>query len=91
MKYPTLNYIPYSERSKLPKVPGVYIFITDKGIPSYIGTSTDLNNRVCTHNRSEGAAYVGYFVKDIEDKEERLALETSLIKHYKPTLNVMYI
>jgi len=83
----------------LPDQPGVYIFKDDTGRPIYVGKAKSLRSRVRSyfqesHGADEKRARMLDLAGDletilVENEEEALALESNLIKQYKPRYNII--
>ena len=83
----------------LPDQPGVYIFKDDAGRPIYVGKAKSLRSRVRSYfQESHGADEKRERMLDlagdletilVENEEEALALESNLIKQYKPRYNII--
>ncbi len=84
---------------KLPKKPGVYVFLDKNNSILYVGKAIKLKNRVLSYiNKSylkqspktlkmmELATNIDYYLTDTE--VEALILESNLIKKYKPPYNI---
>ena len=83
----------------LPDQPGVYIFKDDAGRPIYVGKAKSLRSRVRSYfQESHGADEKRDQMLDlaadfetilVENEQEALALESNLIKQYKPRYNII--
>ena len=80
--------------SGVPAQPGIYFFIDDSEI-IYIGETINLNGRMLEHRKL--LAYnitidihllLSYRNANLSDSKERKALESALIKRFKPALNI---
>lgn len=78
----------------LPKGPGVYIFKDGKGVPLYVGKSTNVAERVKSHLGSTGPKARGILKQaasvqsiPVDYELEALLLEARLIQKYKPRFN----
>lgn len=84
-----------SEVLKMPQIPGVYIFLDDKGSKLYIGKAKNLKNRVYSYfsnklyqktaNMVAQARQIAYIPVDSEF--EALLLEAKLVRKHKPKYN----
>ena len=83
---------------KLPKVPGVYVYINEKGKIIYIGKAKNIKSRVSSY--FQGNLQLGtktyalvqnifdmYYIEALSELEA-IILESSLIKKHKPKYNV---
>lgn len=87
-----------SDAANLPRKPGVYFFIDEKGGIIYIGKATNLKNRVLSYFHASYSAnrpieMMMHKVADIKTQEtdsvlEALILESNLIKKYQPKYNI---
>ncbi len=84
--------------SALPRRPGVYRMIDDRGRVVYVGKAADLRKRVASYLRRTGLApktrALMNHVRDIEvtvtrTESEALILENNLIKSLKPRYNIL--
>ncbi len=83
----------------LPDQPGVYIFKDDAGRPIYVGKAKSLRSRVRSyfqdsHSVDEKRDQMLDLAADletilVENEQEALALESNLIKQYKPRYNII--
>lgn len=90
---------PKEKALKLPKKPGVYIMLDEKGEVIYVGKAKKLYNRVNSYFRNNSAhnlktrlmvSQISNFDYIITDTEfEALVLENSLIKRHKPKYNIL--
>lgn len=82
----------------LPDQPGVYIFKDDAGRPIYVGKAKSLRQRVRSYFHESRAAdekreHMLELAQDfdiilVENEKEAMALESNLIKQYKPRYNI---
>lgn len=82
----------------LPDQPGVYIFKDDAGRPIYVGKAKSLRQRVRSYFQESRAAdekreHMLELAQDfdiilVENEKEAMALESNLIKQYKPRYNI---
>lgn len=82
----------------LPDQPGVYIFKDDAGRPIYVGKAKSLRQRVRSYFQESRAAdekreHMLDLARDfetilVENEKEAMALESNLIKQYKPRYNI---
>ena len=82
----------------LPDSPGVYIFKDDAGRPIYVGKAKSLRQRVRSYFQESRAAdekreHMLDLAQDFEtilvdNEKEAMALESNLIKQYKPRYNI---
>lgn len=86
----TLPWLPLEERSKLPKLTGIYFAVDSSDKAQYIGKATNLRSRWESHHKYEELSSI----KDVRiaylfiDAVELLTdIETSLIKWFNPPLN----
>lgn len=82
----SLPSLPFS--ASAPRTAAVYFLISGDGDLLYIGQSGNLRSRLQAHRRDKkkaGAAVVHYV--EVEDKQERLALEAAYIAFLLPKLN----
>lgn len=86
------------ELSKIPDLPGVYIFKDKKGKVLYIGKAKNLKNRLKSYfqsseldqRKSKMVELINDFSFIVTSNEfEALVLEANLIKQYKPPFNVL--
>ena len=91
------KFIKVSERSKLPKKPGVYILYEKEKTPLYIGKASNLRERVKNHftqpNHKDNLFInkikkIGYI--PLKSEIEALIEEAKLIKKYQPKFNVLF-
>ncbi|HEV2352046.1 MAG TPA: excinuclease ABC subunit UvrC [Terriglobia bacterium] len=83
----------------LPDQPGVYIFKDDAGRPIYVGKAKSLRQRVRSYFQESRAAdekreHMLDLAADfetilVENEKESMALESNLIKQYKPRYNII--
>ena len=82
---------------QIPRSPGVYIFMDDRGKPVYVGKAVALRPRVRSYFGAGDARLVTQFIADkaktmdfivTGSAKEALILENSLIKKHAPLLNV---
>jgi excinuclease ABC subunit C len=83
----------------MPDQPGVYIFKDDAGRPIYVGKAKSLRSRVRSyfqdsHSVDEKRDQMLDLAADletilVENEQEALALESNLIKQYKPRYNII--
>jgi excinuclease ABC subunit C len=83
----------------LPDQPGVYIFKDDAGRPIYVGKAKSLRQRVRSYFQESRAAdekreHMLDLAADLEtilvnSEKEAMALESNLIKQYKPRYNII--
>jgi excinuclease ABC subunit C len=90
---------PREQAASLPEKPGVYLFKDAAGTVLYVGKATSLRSRVRSYflesrwvdaktgSLSREIAEIETIV--VENAQEALALENSLIKQYQPKFNVM--
>lgn len=91
-----VKIIDIKEISKLPQVPGVYLFYGEKRQLFYIGKASNLKKRVKDHFQSP-IYKDNLFIKDVKKIEyipldseiEALILESQLIKKKKPKFNIL--
>jgi excinuclease ABC subunit C len=86
---------------RLPKGPGVYLFLDAKRKPVYIGKARSLRSRVRSYfgRNEDGRVYYPFILKNTADIEwvvtandkEALLLENNLIKREKPRFNVKLV
>jgi DNA polymerase-3 subunit epsilon len=81
---------------RLPRGPGVYLFLGEKGIPLYVGKSVDIRSRVLSHfsdaKRSDKELRLSQEVRDIDWIEtagelSALLREAELVKELSPIFN----
>src|SRR5579863_9616075 len=82
----------------LPDQPGVYIFKDDAGRPIYVGKAKSLRQRVRSYFQESRVAdekreHMLELAQDfetilVENEKEAMALESNLIKQYKPRYNI---
>ncbi len=82
----------------LPDQPGVYIFKDDAGRPIYVGKAKSLRQRVRSYFQESRAVdekreHMLDLAQDfetilVENEKEAMALESNLIKQYKPRYNI---
>ncbi|MDR1918429.1 MAG: excinuclease ABC subunit UvrC [Tannerellaceae bacterium] len=84
--------------SVLPEKPGCYQYLDEKGVIIYVGKAKNLKKRVSSYfNKTHDNYKTQVLVKHIRDikyiivdnEEDALHLENSLIKQYRPRYNVM--
>lgn len=83
---------------ELPRVPGVYLYRSDKGKVIYVGKAVNLKNRVSSYFHGEHDPKTQELVKNTANLEwievgsefEALVLEADLIKRYKPKYNIRF-
>mgnify|MGYP001338932570 FL=1 len=76
----------YRSRKDLPTdTPGVYFLFDDE--LQYIGQSQDIRSRLSGHHVYEDGKYLIGVLAPIEDRQERIKIEQSLIRQLAPTLN----
>ncbi|HLY60985.1 MAG TPA: excinuclease ABC subunit UvrC [Terriglobia bacterium] len=83
----------------LPDQPGVYIFKDDAGRPIYVGKAKSLRQRVRSYFQESRAAdekrermldlAADFETILVENEKEAMALESNLIKQYKPRYNII--
>ncbi len=83
----------------LPKQPGVYRFVDEKGVILYVGKAKSLKNRLASYfgERKDRAFKTRNLVKHadhieftiVETEADALLLENTLIKKFQPRYNVM--
>jgi excinuclease ABC subunit C len=82
----------------IPEMPGCYQYFDEKGMIIYVGKAKNLKKRVSSYfNKTHNNIKTNVLVKHIRDikyiivnnEEDALHLENSLIKQYKPRYNVM--
>lgn len=87
------------DQRRLPKTPGVYLFLDQRDYPLYIGKSLNLRSRVASYlrdgrssqdERIQRMVHEARALRHIETETELLALllEDSLIKKYLPVYNI---
>lgn len=86
---------------RLPKGPGVYLFMNEKGKPVYIGKARSLRSRVRSYfgRNEDGRVFYPFILKNTADidwvvtanDKEALLLENNLIKQHKPRFNVKLV
>ena len=90
------EFRPY--REQLPNEPGIYRYIGDKERILYIGKAKNLKKRVSSYfNKNHDSARLNMLVRKIRhievtvvnNEQEALLLENSLIKKHKPKYNIM--
>jgi excinuclease ABC subunit C len=84
--------------SIIPEMPGCYQYLDEKGTIIYVGKAKNLKKRVSSYfNKTHRNIKTNVLIKHIQDikyiivnnEEDALHLENSLIKQYKPRYNVM--
>jgi excinuclease ABC subunit C len=82
----------------IPETPGCYQYFDEKGVIIYVGKAKNLKKRISSYfNKIHNNIKTNVLVKNIRDikyiivdnEEDALHLENSLIKQYKPRYNVM--
>ena len=95
--YPIRNQS-LSNRDRLPKLPGVYLFRDQKGMVIYVGKALNLSNRVSSYfltttdekplQLRKVAVSISLILTDSEFNA--LLLESSLIKKHRPKYNIIH-
>jgi excinuclease ABC subunit C len=85
--------------SRLPPLPGVYLYKGDGGQVLYVGKAKNLHNRVRSYFAEDklAEAKTGTLIREareveyilVDNEKEALALENNLIKQWKPRFNVL--
>jgi len=85
--------------SRLPPLPGVYLYKGDGGQVLYVGKAKNLHNRVRSYFAEDklAEAKTGTLIQEareveyilVDNEKEALALENNLIKQWKPRFNVL--
>ncbi len=86
---------------RVPKAPGVYLFLGPKGKPIYIGKARSLRSRVRSYfgKTEDGRFFFPFIVKHAADidwivtanDKEALLLENNLLKQHRPRFNVKLV
>lgn len=85
----------------IPRSPGVYLFLDEKGKPIYVGKARSLRARVRSYfgRNEDGRVMFPFIVRSVADIEwvvtandkEALLLENNLIKQHRPKFNIRLV
>jgi DNA polymerase-3 subunit epsilon len=90
------NHLDQDLLDRLPRGPGIYLFIGEKDVPLYVGKSVDIRSRVLSHfsdaKRSDKELRMSEEVRDIQWIEtggelSALLREAELVKELSPVFN----
>lgn len=81
-----LPFLLYAHRSKMPRTPVVYAVLDEGGEVIYVGQTSNLWQRMKTHNLPFRDDYTVYW-KEIKSTDRRLKVERQGVDRLKPKWN----